>query len=273
MTKQRIIRRVKQLEADNNVRVLFACESGSRVWGIASQNSDYDVRGVFIHPRDEYLRLDSPANEIHFIEDDLDFQLWDIYKYFGLERRSNPSALEWACSPVVYIEAPEALQMHWQRMRLEHWWNMQALIHHYRGLGHGEWRRYIESKPFISYKKYLYVVRPLIMVEWLRRFTSLPHTLNLPALMAQTAGYRDDNWLPADVLAAIYTLIDLKRQGSEETEGNRNAALDAWVQREFARIEALRSEWDVAPTFDRRAYAGETDLTVGALLRKYASVI
>ena len=38
-----IMRRIKAAEAEHNVKVLFAIESGSRAWGFASPNSDYDV--------------------------------------------------------------------------------------------------------------------------------------------------------------------------------------------------------------------------------------
>jgi hypothetical protein len=45
------------IEEGRGVRVLFACESGSRGWGFASPDSDYDVRFLYVHPLDWYLRL------------------------------------------------------------------------------------------------------------------------------------------------------------------------------------------------------------------------
>ncbi|HEX9392499.1 MAG TPA: nucleotidyltransferase domain-containing protein [Usitatibacteraceae bacterium] len=39
-----IMARLAGIEAEHNVRVLFACESGSRGWGFASQDCDYDMR-------------------------------------------------------------------------------------------------------------------------------------------------------------------------------------------------------------------------------------
>ena len=46
------------IEAEHGVRVLFACESGSRGWGFSSPDSDYDARFIYVHPRDWYLTVD-----------------------------------------------------------------------------------------------------------------------------------------------------------------------------------------------------------------------
>jgi len=49
---QRVRHALAQVEAERNVRVLYACESGSRAWGFASRDSDYDVRFLYVHRRD-----------------------------------------------------------------------------------------------------------------------------------------------------------------------------------------------------------------------------
>ena len=53
-----IMSSLSNIEASENVRVLFACESGSRAWGFPSRDSDYDVRFVYIRPKDWYLSID-----------------------------------------------------------------------------------------------------------------------------------------------------------------------------------------------------------------------
>lgn len=53
-----ITRRLAAIERDQNVNILYASESGSRAWGFESQDSDYDVRFIYVRPRDWYLTID-----------------------------------------------------------------------------------------------------------------------------------------------------------------------------------------------------------------------
>lgn len=56
---QSIKERLSQIEERENIRIIYACESGSRAWGFVSPDSDYDVRFVFVRPVQDYLRVDN----------------------------------------------------------------------------------------------------------------------------------------------------------------------------------------------------------------------
>ncbi len=104
---QRVRHALAQVEAERNVRVLFACESGSRAWGFASRDSDYDVRFLYVHRRDWYLSVEDRRDVIEQpIADDLDVSGWELRKALRLLRKSNPPLLEWLKSPVVYRHDP-----------------------------------------------------------------------------------------------------------------------------------------------------------------------
>lgn len=45
--EEEIHRRIRLAELEHEVKVLYAVESGSRAWGFASPNSDYDVRFIY----------------------------------------------------------------------------------------------------------------------------------------------------------------------------------------------------------------------------------
>lgn len=65
------------LSAVRNANVLVAVESGSRAWGIASRDSDYDVRFVYVRPVDEYLRLKETRDTMNWrLDETLDIVGW-----------------------------------------------------------------------------------------------------------------------------------------------------------------------------------------------------
>lgn len=100
-----IIEKLQQIEKQENVRIIHAVESGSRAWGFESPDSDFDVRFIYVRPRDYYLKLEQTRDVLEFpINDLLDVNGWDLQKALRLLHRSNPSVFEWFKSPIVYRE-------------------------------------------------------------------------------------------------------------------------------------------------------------------------
>lgn len=56
---------------DSAMRPLHAIESGSRAWGFASLNSDFDVRVIYCHQLDWYLQIYDKKNTFEFINHEL----------------------------------------------------------------------------------------------------------------------------------------------------------------------------------------------------------
>ena len=74
-----IRRKLREIEAANQVKILYAVESGSRAWGFASPDSDYDVRFIYVRPKEDYLRLEKTKDVIELpIEGELDINGWDL---------------------------------------------------------------------------------------------------------------------------------------------------------------------------------------------------
>ncbi len=96
--REEIVERLRETEEKEEVRILMAIESGSRAWGFASPNSDYDVRFVYVRKKDWYLSIDSEEKRdvIEYpVVDDIDLNGWDIRKALRLFRKSNPAFVEW----------------------------------------------------------------------------------------------------------------------------------------------------------------------------------
>ena len=107
--RARVLAELERLERERNVKVLYACESGSRAWGFASPDSDYDVRFVYVEKPDWFVQVDAPRDVIERpLDDALDVSGWELRKTLGLLRKSNPTLLEWLDSPLVYRQEDQA---------------------------------------------------------------------------------------------------------------------------------------------------------------------
>lgn len=93
--EQTIVRKLREIEKNEHVRILLAVESGSRAWGFPSTDSDYDVRFIYIRQKEDYLRLEKTRDVIELpLDDVLDINGWDLQKTLRLFRKSNPTLFE-----------------------------------------------------------------------------------------------------------------------------------------------------------------------------------
>jgi hypothetical protein len=100
--RKEILNKSKAIAQDKNIEILFAVESGSRAWGFASPNSDYDIRFVYRHKSECYLNLWGKKDTIQFMtEGDLDGSGWDVRKTLKLLAKSNASFLGWLFSSIL----------------------------------------------------------------------------------------------------------------------------------------------------------------------------
>jgi len=100
-----ILQKLLELELAENVKILYACESGSRAWGFASPDSDFDVRFIYARPKNDYLGItDLPDNVGLPVNEVLDISGWDIKKALKLFLKSNSTFYEWLQSPIIYQE-------------------------------------------------------------------------------------------------------------------------------------------------------------------------
>ncbi len=126
--KQRIIDELKRIEQSYGVKIVYAVESGSRAWGFPSQDSDYDVRFIYVPKKEWYFSIEQERDVIEEpIHDLLDISGWELRKTLRLFKKSNPPLLEWLSSDIVYYEAfTTAKQL--RKLRTEHLSLKQACI-------------------------------------------------------------------------------------------------------------------------------------------------
>ena len=107
--KQKIMNELQKIEETENVKIILAVESGSRAWGFASPDSDYDVRFIYVRKKIDYLKLNPIRDVIEWrLDEVLDISGWDVKKSLQLLYKSNPTIMEWLVSPIIYTETKEA---------------------------------------------------------------------------------------------------------------------------------------------------------------------
>ena len=156
-----ITTRLDELERQQGFRILCACESGSRAWGFASADSDYDVRFLFVWPQDRYLAVFPPSEDIDLAidENDLDLSGWELRKSLRLLRKSNGPLIEWLHSPIVYreIDAVEKIRA----LALEIFCSRSCAAH-YLGLSRKMILDLQDNPEAATAKRYLYALRSLL---------------------------------------------------------------------------------------------------------------
>jgi len=227
MLVDQIMQSLETVAREEGVRILYACESGSRAWGFASADSDYDVRFLYARPAREYLRLTPPPDTLEQpILGDLDLAGWDIFKACRLLRKSNPPLLEWLGSPILYREEPAAARL--REIGRGHF-SRRAGAEHYLSMANMNHRSCVGLARVVR-KKYLYVLRPLTCARWLAERETFPPT----AFEEVLAGVD----LPADVRAEAARLVADKKVNREMGEGPANPVLQEYLEQELKRLTA-----------------------------------
>lgn len=164
--------KLSEIENEKNIKILYAVESGSRGWGFASQDSDYDVRFIYIHPLEWYLSVNEKKDYIEVpINNLLDINGWDIKKALALYKKSNPPLLEWLSSPTVYTEKYGLAQK--LRDILPDYFSPVPTIYHYFHIAKNKYKE-IMSTDSVKIKKYFYILRPIMACMWIEKNNTMP---------------------------------------------------------------------------------------------------
>ncbi|WP_078380248.1 nucleotidyltransferase domain-containing protein [Sutcliffiella halmapala] len=102
--KLSILKQLSQIEKEKQIKILYACEAGSRAYNVATTESDFDIRFIYVSPLPFYLSLSTINDTISIQEDKWDIHGWDLKKALTLAQKSNPSLFEWMLSPVHYTK-------------------------------------------------------------------------------------------------------------------------------------------------------------------------
>ena len=219
--------KLEEIEAREKVKVIHCIESGSRAWGFASPDSDYDVRFIYIRPVEYYLRLDKTRDVIEWqLDDTLDINGWDLQKALRLLHSSNPTLFEWNCSPIVYKTTPE-----WGRISavIDHYFQKKTGLHHYLSTAKSNYREYLKSD-MVKIKKYFYVFRPVLACRWILEKQTPP-----PMRLSELA----NACLDQSLMPAVSDLLRLKIETPEIGLGPRIDVINEYLDSSIEEIDHL----------------------------------
>ena len=220
-----VLSKLKEIEERENIKILHCVESGSRAWGFASPDSDYDVRFIYVRSKEFYLRLDKTRDVIEWqLDDTLDINGWDIKKALTLLHNSNPTLFEWNSSPIIYKTTDE-----WQKIAtvINRYFVAKSGLYHYLSTAKSNYREYLKGET-VRLKKYFYVLRPLLACKWILAEGTPPPML-FSTLM--------EKHLDAEIRPDVEKLLDLKINTPEIGEGKRFDRVNDYIDRSMDEIE------------------------------------
>ncbi|MEM6684351.1 MAG: nucleotidyltransferase domain-containing protein [Bacteroidota bacterium] len=227
--KTKILEKLNEIALDKNIEILFAVESGSRAWGFASPDSDYDIRFVYKHKTEWYLNLWEQKDTIQFMtEDDLDGSGWDVRKALKLLAKSNASLLGWLFSPIVYKSSGTLLEE--MKTVAENNFNPVAGFFHYHSMN----KNFEETlgSDQMTLKSYFYAIRTALCANWIYKKGTIP-----PVAFRELYPLLDN-----DYCALLDKLILLKSKHIEKSDAPVDKHLIDLVKKMVAENNTIKNE-------------------------------
>ena len=219
--------KLQEIEQRENCRILLAVESGSRAWGFASPDSDYDVRFIYVRPKESYLKLNRARDVIELpINDDLDINGWDVDKTLKLLHKSNPTVFEWFSSPIIYRTSEFAERF---KPIMRKYFSSKSALWHYLHMAEGNYREFLHGD-MVKAKKYFYVLRPILACLWILE-KGTPPPMQFVELM--------ESQLDEDLKEPVYNLLDLKMKAPEVKMIPRVDVLNTYLARSMAEVKEM----------------------------------
>lgn len=245
--------KLREIEEKEQIRILLAVESGSRAWGLASPDSDYDVRFIYVRNKEDYFRLDPPKDTIEWqLDEVLDINDWDLKKALIHFRKGNATLFEWGNSPIVYKKTDE-----WEKIfkLMQSYFSMKAAIYHYYGTAQSTYSQYLQDKT-VQYKKYFYALRPLLACRFIEA-NHCPPPVEFKDLLNSST--------PKNLIPEIENLIEKKKSMDEKVLSPQISSIIDFISLELQKQKALvnameddrNEDWKLLNDVFFKAFEGE----------------
>ena len=241
MLTDKIIELVNQVSEEYDVKLLFCIESGSRAWGMESEDSDYDVRFVFYRGPSEYTKINPKSDVITACFNEkfercapegclIDMQGFDLIKFSKMLSSSNPTVIEWLNSDILYIgERPKEYVKFSKEL-----FNYKSLYYHYKSMGKQNYLKYIKPQNLATPKKYLYTCRGIMNAIYVKEFKRLPN-VNFPVTLLELY---ESNHITQEIFDTLMNIIENKKSQTEKHKIENLGDLDCFIEEQLKIDEA-----------------------------------
>lgn len=224
-----VLMKLKEIEKEKHVKILYAVESGSRSWGVASPDSDYDVRFVYLSEKNRYLSLQEHKDHIDWeLNEVLDINGWDLKKVLRFFHGSNAAVFEWANSPAYYT-TPE-----WESLykTAAPYFSCKSVLFHYYGTAMSNYQKHFQED-MVQYKKYIYVLRPLLCCKWIEE-KKCPPAMSFDTLMQEV--------LEEEMRPVILEMLEKKVNMPESGKAPKIEQLSRYIEEKLKYYKQLAAE-------------------------------
>lgn len=236
--RKEIVDALAEIEKRENVKVLYAVESGSRAWGVESTDSDYDVRFIYVRPKNDYLCLEEKRDVIEWqLDEVLDINGWDLKKTLVQFHKGNATLFEWANSPVVY-KTTDAWKQIYENCKV--YFSEKVALYHYYGTANSTFKQYLQEER-VKYKKYIYALRPLLACKYIEENHAIP-PVKFEELLKQN--------LDTNLFTEMEKMLKIKAQSDEKDLNAKMPIIQNYIETEIAKYEQLSKTMNDDRTMD-----------------------
>jgi len=248
--RDRIQSELSAIEEREGLTILLAVESGSRAWGFPSPDSDYDVRFLYVRPRNYYLNLEKRRDVYELPPDELlDINGWDFDKTLRLLHSSNPTLFEWMSSPIIYRKhhAYDELMKNAQE-----YFMTKPGLYHYLHMADSNYREYLKAD-MVKLKKYFYVLRPILACRHILQNGTPPPMLFQELVKMQ---------MEESLIPEIEDLLMMKEKTSEMGLAPKRQVLNDYIEES---LEVLIAAIDEQPSQQKKPWSSLNEVFLQAL--------
>ena len=240
--KEKIVKLLDEVAKEYNVKILFCVESGSRAWGMESNDSDYDVRFVFYRNPEEYTLINPKPSVITVAFNDklersdvkgctVDMQGFDLIKFSKMLSSSNPTVIEWLNSEILYCGQRPKEYVEFSKKHF----NFISLYYHYKSMGRQNYLKYIKPQNNLATpKKYLYACRGIVNSIYVKTYLQLP-----PISFPQTLEVLYENEkIDTEIFQILAKIVENKRLQCEKYKIENIEILDTFIEDQLKVDEA-----------------------------------